>query len=619
MKQQPIQKLAKSIHDANVNDSENPNDTISQTNNSKIPYTKTTMNSALKIQPTLSDRVLFEKYFSESRKKQSQYIDSITSPEKAKLVRNQLDPFGPMYRVVPDNYNKYTSMKSLNSPSKKSSVGNPSKRNFSDDGSANPKDSTVDEEGSVNTFNLDDNETNDENGDNQSMTKNVLKENQQKIQHHAFFREITRFSTFTNMKYLNIGNNGAYLLSNVLHNDPIIVQLTLQAARIGDDGIIELASILPTMHRLKYLDLSSNAMTDIGAMALSDSLLQHKTLRVLSIAGNKIGLKGIVNVASAIVSSHIQLHERKKELQNEMNQTANTIQSLINPISMDAINKESRIIWCSVKNNQLSNQDYETIIKLFEEYEFEYFFIRKTNSYIFQKKKQQLIQEYERIIPLDNPSEHDSQSPKESTSFLSPQLSQTSQLDHQPTNSVMEKENHPNITQQGRRNDSQTLMEQGSQSIAHDDDDAENDPFPAGKGEEAFDKLDEMERKRSNQQEKDDMERDEKKKNLNFTPYSSIESNSQSQSKIVSFADLKDSLQESSDEKLSPISRKKSNQLFGIEHTGSLNEIKEGNEDEEETVNEAHLLKGLEDIPDNLSEMTDLESLDKRSSLAFIL
>jgi Ran GTPase-activating protein (RanGAP) involved in mRNA processing and transport len=155
------------------------------------------------------------------------------------------------------------------------------------------------------------------------------------------------------MKYLNIGNPGAYLLADVLKNDPVIVQLTLSAARMTDEGIVELCKAIPTMHRLKYLDLSSNCMTDVGAIALSEAILDHRTLRILSVAGNRIKLSGIVNIASAIVSSHINLYAKQKRVSQKLEEKQKTLSAFHFPEEggdsvkdPGVVNKENRIIWC---------------------------------------------------------------------------------------------------------------------------------------------------------------------------------------------------------------------------------------------------------------------------------
>jgi hypothetical protein len=336
-----FQKLANSIHDAN---STNPKSLQKvQPSINQVPFMRNTdMNPDLKLQATKSERVLFENLFSDSQKQRKEYIQSIISPKNNKSTKRELDFNLPNYRVIHEDEEEQEKNETRPSQSMKALT---SKHRGHDE--------LVDDKSSLNNESIDNNSYNRE--EDEVQRRKILKEQQEKIQQHGFYRDVTKFSTFTNMKYLNIGNPGAYLLADVLRNDPVIVQLTLSAARMTDDGIVELCQAIPTMHRLKYLDLSSNCMTDVGAIALSEAILDHRTLRILSVAGNRIKLSGIVNIASAIVSSHINLYSKQRRVNQKLEDKQKNLSSFHFPEEEGGgdtikdpgvVNKENRIIWC---------------------------------------------------------------------------------------------------------------------------------------------------------------------------------------------------------------------------------------------------------------------------------
>jgi len=61
-------------------------------------------------------------------------------------------------------------------------------------------------------------------------------------------------------------------LAAALKGDSTIQHLTLTGARISSLGVRELATVLPFIEALEYLDLSSNLIDDVGAFSLADSL-----------------------------------------------------------------------------------------------------------------------------------------------------------------------------------------------------------------------------------------------------------------------------------------------------------------------------------------------------------
>lgn len=83
------------------------------------------------------------------------------------------------------------------------------------------------------------------------------------------------------------------------------IHLTLSAARITDSGIVDLAVSIKTMQKLRYLYLSSNAIGDYGVNRLCESFREHKTLSVVSLAGNRITKTGVIECISTIITLYI--------------------------------------------------------------------------------------------------------------------------------------------------------------------------------------------------------------------------------------------------------------------------------------------------------------------------
>jgi hypothetical protein len=244
-----------------------------------------------------------------------------------------------------------------------------------------------------------------------------------------------------------------------------------------------------------------------------------------------------------------------------------------------------------VKNNLLSKHDRETVVKLFEEYEFESSFIRKTNSLIFRKKKNALIREFEKTIPLDNYSgfnrgellgNNNSQGENDEFSVIK------DEVENEPSTGNMEESinsqsnllTNPTNLYQESITSRVTFKEQSDKEMNPGEDSAEG-----GASKKSGNEKTKKSTKSSNPSKKD-----------NYTPFSSIES----------FIDVPEE-----DNVLSPISRKKRNQ---IGYQGPFFD-----DDDEEDEEEDNQHNELEEIADNLSEFTDLESIDKHQELTFIV
>lgn len=116
-------------------------------------------------------------------------------------------------------------------------------------------------------------------------------------------REITRFSTQTNMKYMKIGDDGAEQLAIALQHDEIVTNVCLSGARITSIGMSHFAKHLPEMKSLRHLDLSNNAICDTGALVLAAALPYCVLLEQCNLLGNRVTVVGAVRLIQAVFVS----------------------------------------------------------------------------------------------------------------------------------------------------------------------------------------------------------------------------------------------------------------------------------------------------------------------------
>jgi len=146
-------------------------------------------------------------------------------------------------------------------------------------------------------------------------------------------RDITLLSTYSNLKHYNIGDDGIRALSAVLDGDCIVQHLCLAGARISSAGISSFAKVAPTIHGLRYLDLSSNAICDIGAGALSEALPKCDQLTTCILSGNRIGIVGLTLLVQWVLRSQ-------------------------------------SVSFCALQNNQLGQDELQMVEKLMDEHDY---------------------------------------------------------------------------------------------------------------------------------------------------------------------------------------------------------------------------------------------------------
>jgi hypothetical protein len=136
-------------------------------------------------------------------------------------------------------------------------------------------------------------------------------------------KEITVYSTRTNLKYMRVANYGAKLLGDAMMRNSIIQTLILANARISDPGIEDMVNAFVTMEVVNYIDLSGNAITNTGGEMIVKVLERRHSkygsagdsLHKLSLAANRmndVGLEKLVIAAHAFNLRFLGLHNQRK-------------------------------------------------------------------------------------------------------------------------------------------------------------------------------------------------------------------------------------------------------------------------------------------------------------------
>lgn len=106
------------------------------------------------------------------------------------------------------------------------------------------------------------------------------------------YRPVTELSTYTNMKMMNVSDPGLTSLAKALMDDITIERICISHTHVTCAGIMYLAEAMPTIAKLGYLNLSGNAIADIGGCAIARALEGCLVLKELNIGYNRIGHKG---------------------------------------------------------------------------------------------------------------------------------------------------------------------------------------------------------------------------------------------------------------------------------------------------------------------------------------
>jgi len=105
---------------------------------------------------------------------------------------------------------------------------------------------------------------------------------------------------YLNMSINNIGNEGAIALASALEQNKELEYLNMSINNIGNEGVVALASALEQNNELTYLDLSNNNIGDEGVKALASALEKIKKLEYLKLSNNNIGNEGVIALARSL-------------------------------------------------------------------------------------------------------------------------------------------------------------------------------------------------------------------------------------------------------------------------------------------------------------------------------
>jgi len=94
---------------------------------------------------------------------------------------------------------------------------------------------------------------------------------------------------FLHLRNTNIGGEGAAKLTTALPSMTSLERLDLVSNKIGTEGAEKLTAILPTMTSLKQLWLCDNKIEDAGAAALATALPSMSNLQHFAITSNDLG------------------------------------------------------------------------------------------------------------------------------------------------------------------------------------------------------------------------------------------------------------------------------------------------------------------------------------------
>jgi len=101
-----------------------------------------------------------------------------------------------------------------------------------------------------------------------------------------------------------VGDIGAKRLGSALSSNNLLLYLNLSTNRIGVEGGIVLAHVLYKGNKsrtaLKRLNLSSNCISDDGALAFKDALIYNQTLEELDMSDNGLGINGVVAILEGL-------------------------------------------------------------------------------------------------------------------------------------------------------------------------------------------------------------------------------------------------------------------------------------------------------------------------------
>ena len=111
-----------------------------------------------------------------------------------------------------------------------------------------------------------------------------------------------------NMKFVNLGDEGAAYLAKVLPAYGGLKSLRLWKTKLGVGGAKLIGAVLPCVPQLEVLSVEDNDIKAEGTVCIAAGLMQVPLLKELYMHVNKMGLQGITALSKALsAKSHLRI------------------------------------------------------------------------------------------------------------------------------------------------------------------------------------------------------------------------------------------------------------------------------------------------------------------------
>lgn len=181
-------------------------------------------------------------------------------------------------------------------------------------------------------------------------------------------------STQTNLKYMNIGDNGLIFLLPALCSSKCIHTINLSNARLSCKSVVDLAKNLHMIQGLTELNLSGNAIMDDGAIALANSLKNDSHNNLDSEDHSRRAFVKQVDSNSNHIHSHVSILEAsvissQKVILTKLILLGNRISDIaIEKLVHVVLSEECPVKYLSLKQNQINQGTKNKLILLIEHF-----------------------------------------------------------------------------------------------------------------------------------------------------------------------------------------------------------------------------------------------------------
>lgn len=137
------------------------------------------------------------------------------------------------------------------------------------------------------------------------------------------------------------------------HHIGTIQNLNLSMNNLSLSGAEYLASTIPNMRSIKYLDLNDCHLSDRGVAAIVAKLDEHTSLDVLNLSANQIGQSSYFKDSANMLCVYLQKQTQLAELYLDSNMLRGPLGYEI----IDAVSQHSTLNTLGVSNNFLGQKD----------------------------------------------------------------------------------------------------------------------------------------------------------------------------------------------------------------------------------------------------------------------